>query len=345
VALVSLDLLLVRPELRTELLASEAARDLDGLVLVATHTHSGPGGYLPGWLAGRVTGARHDPAVAPQIARAAAAALESAARELAPARAGHVRAELELAENRRRKDGPRERTLELLRLDPERGAPIAFVVYGAHATVLAPHSHALSADWPGALRRWLAQRGWRAVFAQGALGDQQPDPALAPERADPLEVEARELDAVGAAVGEAALPLLESLAMRSGAELAFAEREVDAPEPRPRRGCALWWFSPLARPALKRFAAARVRIQVLRVGDARLVFVPAEPSAEVGEDLRRASASGVVALANDWIGYLVPARDYRRGGYEACMSFAGPGGAEWLVREAAQTARLLGAVP
>jgi hypothetical protein len=344
VALVVFDLLLIRPELRARLLEAESARDLDGLVLVATHTHSGPGGYIPGWLAGKVTGARYDPAAAPRLAKAAAAALASAAAQLAPASTGSTRVPLDLAENRRHTDGARETALELVRIDPAGDLPIALLAYGAHATVLSPRNRAFSADWPGAMRRWLAERGWRALFAQGALGDQKPDERLAPE-ADSPEDEARESEAVGAAFGGAALPLLTGIATRGAAELAFAEREVDAPDPRPRRGCALWWFAPFTRPALRQLAAPRVRFQALRIGDARLVFVPAEPSAEVGAELRQASASGVVALANDWVGYIVSPAEYRRGGYEACMSFVGADGASWLVREAAQTAALLDAAP
>jgi hypothetical protein len=129
---------------------------------------------------------------------------------------------------------------------------------------------------------------------------------------------------------------------------AFAQREIAAPAPRPRRGCALWWLAPLSRPALRRLASPRVPVQALRLGPARLLFVPAEPSAEVGVALRSASPAahlGIVALANDWIGYLVSPGEYAGGGYEACMSFAGAGGADWLVGEAAQTLALLDAAP
>jgi hypothetical protein len=53
----------------------------------------------------------------------------------------------------------------------------------------------------------------------------------------------------------------------------------------------------------------------------------------------------VIALANDWVGYVVTPQEYERGSYEACMSFAGAEGAGWLVREAARTAALLDAAP
>jgi neutral ceramidase len=345
IALVCFDLLLIRPELRAGLLASDAARGLDGLILIATHTHSGPGGYIPGWLAGHVTGARFDPAVAPRLARAAAEALAGASADLHSARAGGAHEALDLAENRRRKAGPRETALELVRIDSAEREPIALIVYAAHPTVLSSRNHAFSADYPGALRRWLAERGWRALFAQGPLGDQQPDQRMAPAAAEPPAIEARQVEAVGAAIGSEVLKDLGGIETRGDAALAFAERVVDAPDPRPRRGCALWWFSPISRPALHRLASPRVALQALRIGDTRLLFVPAEPSADVGALLRAEGGIGVVSLANDWIGYLVSPAEYRRGSYEACMSFAGAQGASWLASEASRTLALLDAKP
>jgi hypothetical protein len=343
VAIVAFDLLLIRPELRARLLASETARELDGLILVATHTHSGPGGYIPGWLPGRVTGARFQPDVVAQLVDAAESALARASAQLGPASAGSAHTELALAENRRRSDGARETALELVRIEPGGQQPIALLVYAAHPTVLSARNRAFSADYPGAVRRWLGTRGWRALFAQGPLGDQRPDESLAPEAAEPPEIEARHVEAVGEALGSAALRSLAGMETRADAALAFAERSVAAPQPRPRRGCALWWLSPITRPALRRLASPRVEVQALRIGDTRLLFVPAEPSSDVGTQLRAGERIGVVSLANDWIGYLVSPAEYRSGGYEACMSFAGPQGASWLAREAAATLELLDA--
>ena len=96
---------------------------------------------------------------------------------------------------------------------------------------------------------------------------------------------------------------------------------------------------------LGRFLSRRVPIHALRIGSARLLGLPAEPSAALGDALRQASAQGqplfVMSHANDWLGYAVSAQRYRQGGYEACMSFHGAGFGRWLVGEATQTMRLL----
>ena len=39
----------------------------------------------------------------------------------------------------------------------------------------------------------------------------------------------------------------------------------------------------------------------------------------------------MLAHANDWLGYALSREEYAQGGYEACLSFYGPGLGEWLV--------------
>ena len=82
-----------------------------------------------------------------------------------------------------------------------------------------------------------------------------------------------------------------------------------------------------------------------RVGRAELIALPAEPTSLLGEEIRRRMAPDrvpfVIAHANDWLGYAVARARYQRGGYEACLSFHGPGLGQWLVEEAAETLRLL----
>ena len=70
VGLVALDLVIVHRELRDAVLARTGALELDTLVVVATHTHSGPGGYLPGFLVERITAGGFRPEVPGLLARA-----------------------------------------------------------------------------------------------------------------------------------------------------------------------------------------------------------------------------------------------------------------------------------
>jgi hypothetical protein len=346
VVLLAADVLIARRELSAALDGQRAEQELDALALVATHTHSGPGGYVPGWLSGRVTGAPYDPARARALGAALALAVERGVAALAPARLGSGWTELELARNRRRKDGPRETRLWTARIETPR-ARIALLAYGAHPTVLSAGSRAYSADFPGVARAELARHGWQAVFLPGPLGDQAPAP---PPGSPPPQAagERAALAATGGALGAAALAALEKLETSGGAQLDSVEREVAAPPLQLRRWCGLWWLRPWIAGALAGALPERVRLQALRLGQARVLALPAEPTSEVARALRERTGDEslvVVSHANEWLGYALLAQDYARGGYEACMSFHGAELADWLIEQAAQTLALLDSPP
>jgi hypothetical protein len=254
-----------------------ALLDVDVLALVATHTHSGPGGYLPGWLPARLTAGDYDPEMPGRLAHAAAEAVKRAVADLAPARLASRNAPLALARNRRYADGPSDGELALLRADFSDGrTPIVLFNYGVHATVLSPRNHLLSADWPGAARAELAANGFRAIFVPGPLGDQEPAIDLGYWNDDAQERAA--MRDFGVKMAQAVL--VEARAATPGAdpsELAALERWVDVPAPQFRSFCALWWLSPAVGSTLEEFVSKRVPFQAIRAGNAELATVPAEP--------------------------------------------------------------------
>ena len=68
---------------------------------------------------------------------------------------------------------------------------------------------------------------------------------------------------------------------------------------------------------------------MVRVGDLLLVGMPCEPTAELGLQVKAMARkagyanTAVVALTNDWLGYALMPEQYRKGNYEAMMSFYG----------------------
>ena len=347
IALVALDLVIIRATLREGLREMSEAFALDTLVVAATHTHSGPGGYIPGRLPARLSTGAFDPGTPRNLIRAALRALQLALNDLTPARVASGSAQLSLARNRHFRDGPRETDLPLLRFDfPSGRAPVAVFAYGAHPTVLSPRSRAYSADYVGAARAWLKERGWRSLFLAGPLGDQEPISQLGELWPRDVTRQRAQVAEIGTTLGEAVLRGLRRLTPTDGAVLASSERWVEAPgTPRLRRFCSLWWLTPFVRPGLRRFLSTRVPLHAIRVGDARIVMLPAEPASSVGQEIRDELPPTlpifVIAHASDWLGYVVSAEAYRKGGYEACLSFYGPELGGWLVAEALTTMRLL----
>jgi hypothetical protein len=342
VALVALDVLIARPRLREALVARTAGLDLDLLLLAATHTHSGPGGYEPGWVAARVTGASFDPAATERLADAAARAVEAAARGLGAGRVAAGLFEAPLAENRRDEDGRDESALPVLRVELDDGGPPAVLfAFGAHPIVLSNRSRDYSADYVGAARARLAAAGWRPLFVAGPLGDQRPVSALGELWPRELERQREQARDVGERLAGAVMAGLARLGPGRSTRLEVAERWVELPAWRMRRWCPTWWLAPLLRGSVRGFLSERAPFVALRVGPATLLALPAEPASALGERLRQRSGGGsvpfVIAHANDWLGYAVSPDAYRRGGYEACLSFFGPDFGPWLVEQAEAT--------
>jgi hypothetical protein len=350
VALIALDLVIARPVLRDPLIEEGRQMGVDSVMLVATHTHSGPGGYLEGWLSERITAGRYDPDTPERLVRAAARAMGRAVGDLSPARVGAALGQCDLSENRRDGAKPSGTALPVLRIEDRRGsARRALFAYAAHPTVLSPKSHVYSADYPGAARAWLEKEGWEAAFLPGALGDQRPRSELGPEWPDDLAMQKAQRETVGRRLGEAVLAALKDATPTAQAPLSAVERWVELPPARFRRGCLVWWFGPFLGRSLRAFLSPRVPLHAIQVGQTMLLAVPGEPTAAVGKRLRAQVSGGegtfIVSHANDWIGYVVTADGYRDGGYEACFSFHGPDFADWLVTEVAETLRLLSARP
>lgn len=348
VGIVVLDVVIARPNVRDLVVEATHSLELDLVALVATHSHSGPGGYLPGWVSARLTAGEYDPEMPQRLARAAAEALERAVADLAPAQVASVSLPTSLARNRRFADGAANHDLVLLRADFADGRkPVVVFELGAHPTLLSADNTELSADWPGAARGALEAAGWRALFLPGPLGDQEPavdEPGAFASVEREREV-MREFGRKVAVAVEAGARALESRAATEPLEA--LERWVEPPAPRLRTFCSLWWLSPLVSSTIAAFVPPRAPFQVVRVGNAELSLVPAEPTAVVGAELRKVTPSGrkrfVVAHANDWLGYVVDAPTYERGGYESCLCLFGPESSEWLVQSEAETLRQLDA--
>jgi hypothetical protein len=68
----------------------------------------------------------------------------------------------------------------------------------------------------------------------------------------------------------------------------------------------------------------------IRVGDLEILGVPGELAAELGMEIKSkahqfsgAKCPTIGGLADEWVSYILPAEEYRKGGYEASMSFYG----------------------
>jgi neutral ceramidase len=310
VGLVSLEILLVPEALARAVERQGRDLGLDQVIVAATHTHAGPGGYWDSALGGRLATAPYDPAVLSLLSEGAARALRQAQAALAPARlSAGVGDGRGLVANR---DGTEvDGRLVSVRLSGAGGEPIGeLALLGSHPTMLGMDNRLLSGDWPGALMRSRPA----LLFFQGALGDQTthaPGDGAATPEAYAGAVAAR-LDAVARSAPDGAPP--------------FGAARAEVPLPP---------ASPGAVPALLRAAAGRLfsrslpgaaAVVAVRLGPLLLLATPAEPTARVAAGWREAAGAGaeVLSLAGPYAGYVEAPERMARGEGETARTYYGP---------------------
>lgn len=329
-ALVSLTVIaLLRADaLRVRAAVAAAAGVPPEAVLVAcTHLHSGPATMLPDPSARR--------ALVDRLCAAAAAAARQAA-SLRPARVGYAVDDLPGVSRVRRiqrYDGsvitlrrawpqywgwasdpqtrgpeePLDDLLTVLRVDTAAGEPLAAVVHFTCHPI--PDYFGYAADL---VERALA--GPPCLVFNGCQGTVDA-PFEVPLRG---RLQAEQLPILGSILGYRCLELLQRAQTRDGGPVAVAGCPVFLPAD------AVFLSEPGDKAALYASALAAggfdTEVQCLRIGDLAFAGLPGEAAVGFGATVEQLSPFGLaraIGLANDEVGYLLPAESRARGGYEA----------------------------
>jgi hypothetical protein len=314
VALVSAEVLLVPGALSRAVTARLADLGLDAVVVGATHTHAGPGGFwdsLPGELG---AAGPYDRAAFDRLVDAIVGAVRDAHAARGPASLAVSRGRAEGLVRNRTGAAVDARVLAVRLARPD-GRPVAeLVTFAAHPTLLGSRNRRISGDWAGRLLS-TSPRGTR-LFFQGAIGDQSAVPPTIPGL-EPVETYAA---ALGAAVDGLAPPAGEP-----APRLAVASATVPLPPLAPAAVPRELW--PATFTALGGTFPARATVTAVRLGGVLLVFTPAEPVEAVGRAWRALAGpdAEVISLAGDYVGYVDTAARVEAGAGEAKRSYYGPG--------------------
>ena len=327
----TLDLVAVdRSFMRT--LADRLGDGVGTLLVSASHTHSGPGGYVDSALAGVLVVDRMDAAVRDAIVAAAESAVRRAEATRAPARVAFANVDGPgVVVSRLRK--PLDHELIVLGVRRPDGAPVAVVWnFAVHGTMLGPRNRQLSGDVIGVASQQVEKEiGAPALFVAGALADVSP----ARHGAEALETFGAELAATvleGWRVAAAVAPT--SLTTRT-ARLALPAPQLSL------RNCLGDWVPRALRLPLFVMFPREATLTAVALGDVAWVTVPGELQTALG---RRLKAKGrelftdvfVAGLSNDYLGYLVTQMDYERPSYVTCASVYASDTGEQLVERATQ---------
>jgi neutral ceramidase len=334
-ALVTLDLCYTPDLAVMEEIRGAVKSSVDEVIFHASHTHSGP------------TYQASPEAVRHAIPRIAAA-IQSAARSMAPAKIGNGWGQVYIGFNRRylRPDGslemfwrnetkisttfPVDPAVGVIRVDGMDGKPLAVMVhYSCHPVVLGPDNLDYSADWPGEMRRYVEQQlGGMAFFLQGAPGDINPYFDKTKLGQDAVEL----MRETGRKVGAEAVRVAKHIQTAAPAKPQIQTKTVIV-ESRNR-----WDLEKLKVAAVEKFHMEPLRMAraiadnmklpvttlMLRTGDpdSDLAFVglPGEPFVEFEQQLRSRSPvpnSFLMGYTNGYFWYFPTIAAAVRGGYGA----------------------------
>lgn len=351
VALVACDLIFVHPTMVArvrEEVARRAHIPPHHVMLCCSHTHSGPIIY-----AGPEQGER-ERAYIVALAYQIAGAICAAQTRLQPARIGYGQGHASIGVNRREQRpngqiilgknqaGPVDPAVSIVRIDTLEGAPLAVLAnHACHAVSLSAESYGLSADWPGAMRRVVeAATGAYCLFIQGAGADINP-------RGGPGRDYGRVQRLGQSAAGGVIQAWADIGAWQAEATLTGIAEQVwvpfwNADEHSAARlqeslvsALKLPWEKVLQMRA-ERFpwgveVAERdgaphtpIAAQVLRLGEAAIAGIGAEPFVEVGLAIKARSPyphTLIAGYTNGSIGYLPTAEAYAVGGYEVQQAY------------------------
>ena len=347
VAIVKLDTIGVSRKLREDLFQvakTIGVTNADFLVL-ATHTHSGPGAIANHVLSQLSAVDCFSDAMYQRVLAAATSALQQADAARQPALLGIGSAtETDASQNRRGRPAIYDTEVGLVKITTTGGTPIAALFnFAVHGTTLGATNMQFSADCMGEMEQVVENGlpGVTAIFTNGAEGD------VAPKHHGVTGLQQE-----GTIIGGDVVALWSTIATKAAIDLRGAFQDVTMPPPEWNPGtclpvpgttstfCDFVPGFPLTVPLNPAWVSTTLPFQAVRIDDTVFIAIPGEPITEIGWDLKaRATAKGfahgfVLGLANDYGGYFTTAAEYNRAEYEGRSTLYGPTTGQVVVESA-----------
>ncbi|REK07890.1 MAG: hypothetical protein DWQ37_21030 [Planctomycetota bacterium] len=235
----------------------------------------------------------------------------------------------------RRGNSTTDNDLTITRVDTAEGKPLAVLVnFTAHPTFMSGEDMQFSAGWPGHLQRTLESLigdGVTAMYYNGAEGDQSPV-----GRPDAGDSHWERAERYGRDLGIVAWKQWQETKTAADVPLAYHAYTIELPERTwhpdfmATGGKEYGLSEDLFRKMLPALFPDQAEIVSLRLGDLLMVGIPGEMAASLGQQIKTTLAKNTGAqnpviggLADQWISYMLPADEYRKGGYESSVSFYG----------------------
>jgi hypothetical protein len=198
---------------------------------------------------------------------------------------------------------------------------------------MGPDDMMFSGGWPGHLQRTIESligHGVTAMYYNGAQADQSPVPRKNSggswERA---ECYGRELGIIVYREWQKIKPI-RSPAFSYHAEEIKLPKRTWHPDFMKTGGSEYGLSEEIMEKVLTLITPQKTVSGSLRLGDLLIVGIPGEMTAQLGMSIKSQAhqVTGIQhvvigGLANEWISYILSAEEYKKGGYEASVSFYG----------------------
>lgn len=329
VVLVGTDMLIIPPNVSKAVREKVAARNGltgDQILFNASHTHCGPGGFMPG-LISTMSGGEYNPVYIDFLIASFVDAIVEAKEHLEPAAlaSGSVQAP-EYIRNRARDGAPVDPELSFLVARQDDGDECYLMSYSAHPTTFSDDMMEFSAEYPGELMRFVEKETSQDTqYLGGAVGSMGP---RAPEAPTPSE----RVAAMGQALGGLVLANDDNLTFSNHLDIATAGVPIGMPpfQLRPSDENTNWRLSPIITGILG--LQREGWIHGVRVGKLFFVGMPCDFSGEISLEWKAwAQTQGLdlwtLSFCSTYCGYFSPDKYYLQTplGYETgMMSWFGP---------------------
>jgi neutral ceramidase len=328
--LVSADLLIMPPNITDSVakLLSESGIRRKQLVFSATHTHSSPGGWGPGFIGKQFAGEENknlEKWLVFQISRA----VTSAIGDLKPARIGSGCFNAESFTRNRviGESGTKNNDFCFICLEQIGHRKAIIGSFSAHATTLGEENMEVSADYPGYWSRRIESTAADvALFFAGSVGSQSPvGKGNGFERAK----------YIGEALADSVIVHIQDAPLSDKITFSYVPLKMQLPEYHIRLTTKINLSPGLSSKLMP--PPADVYLQAIRIGNMVLITTPADFSGEYALQMKNALASkgfisNISSFNGSYVGYIVPGRYFYLNEYEPrLMGWFGPDMGEYTM--------------
>jgi len=323
VVIAGADILIMPPNIidtLTLLLAEKGIRR-DQLFFSATHTHSGPGAWGPGFVGEQFAGKENSSIekwLVSQIGKAVIAAID----DLSPARIGSgIFSAAPYTRNRLSGDlGTKNNDFAFIVAEQTGGKKAIIGSFSAHPTTLGDDNMEFSADYPGYWERKVEETSAdMALFCAGSMGSQSPSgQGTGFEKAK----------FIGEALADSLVKNLDQVALNERITFSAMTLKIVLPDYHFRLTTKINLSSFLSRILMP--PPGDVYLQVLRLDNMLWITTPGDFSGEYALLIKNSLAAqgfkaNVTSFNGDYIGYIIPGKYYYIDEYESkLMGWFGP---------------------